>query len=172
MYVDMCLCVGFDGHIGSEEARREAATRLIMLALGSVMLALGVLFGSVAAFEADYTPRGGLRWRHPGGEIAAARKRAREAVGLPPLPTARDVREALTNVVFQSMKVYAERAAAGHGGRRRLLMERGDNMPVEDFELHPAARPEGPEIREEDMDVRQTSEEVEAWRVQGHIKKV
>ena len=35
--------------------RDEAATRLIMLALGSVMLALGVLFGSVAAFEADYT---------------------------------------------------------------------------------------------------------------------
>ena len=70
-------------------------------------------------------------------EIAAARKRARGR-GFPPLPGARCQGGAHKRRV-PVMKVYAERAAAGHGGRR-LLMERGDNMPVEDFELHPAAR--------------------------------
>ena len=97
-------------------------------------------------YTADYTLEQGLRWHHSAGDIDE-RNHAAASGEVPPLPTARDIHDAISTLAAQSMKVLSSRGVLSRAGSsRRLLMEK------ESPENHPAAQLK-PDFMEEDREL-------------------
>lgn len=110
-----------------------------LLLLPALMLSAQYFFAGCqvqasTSYSADFTPEHGLRWRHSGQEMKEHQNEVARGDAAP-LPTARGIRDALSNLVFQSLENFVT-SRAGHrrGSSRKLLME-GQSL-----ERHPAAQ--------------------------------
>ena len=86
-------------------------------------------------YTADYNPGHGLEWHHSAREMEE--HSAAAALGVtPPLPTASDIKDALSSILFQSMETFVARKTGNRESSSRKLLMKDENL-----EEHPAAQP-------------------------------